>query len=115
MNFATEQLSDGRKSRPPTIVDGCSREFPAIEFDTSLPGERVTRVVDRLAETLGLPAAIVVDNGPEFVGSELDWWATKRGVNLCFIRLGKLVENAYFESFNGKFRDECLKEHWFTS
>ena len=122
MDFVSDQLSDGRKFRSLTIVDDCSRESPAIEVDTSLPGKRVTRVLDRLAETRGLPDAIVVDNGPEFVdngpefaGNELDSRAHKRGVNLCFIRPGKPVENAYIESFNGKFRDECLNEHWFTS
>lgn len=115
MDFVSDQLSDGRKFRSLTIVDDCSRESPAIEVDTSLPGKRVTRVLDRLAETRGLPDAIVVDNGPEFSGSELDSWAHARGVKLCFIRPGKPVENAYIESFNGKFRDECLNEHWFTS
>lgn len=115
MDFVSDQLSDGRKFRSLTIVDDCSRESPAIEVDTSLPGKRVTRVLDRLAESRGLPDAIVVDNGPEFSGSELDSWAHHRGVKLCFIRPGKPVENAYIESFNGKFRDECLNEHWFTS
>lgn len=115
MDFVSDQLCDGRKFRSLTIVDDFSRESPAIEVDTSLPGKRVTRVLDRLAETRGLPTAIVVDNGPEFAGSELDSWAHERGVKLCFIRPGKPVENAYIESFNGKFRDECLNEHWFTS
>lgn len=115
MDFVSDQLSDGRKFRSLTIVDDCSRESPAIEVDTSLPGKRVTRVLDRLADTRGLPDAIVVDNGPEFSGSELDSWAHQRGVKLCFIRPGKPVENVYIESFNGKFRDECLNEHWFTS
>ena len=71
MDFVSDQLSDGRKFRSLTIVDDCSRESPAIEVDTSLPGKRVTRVLDRLAETRGLPDAIVVDNGPEFAGNEL--------------------------------------------
>jgi len=58
---------------------------------------------------------IVVDNGPEFAGRTLDAWAYTRGVELRFIRPGKPIENAYVESFNGKFRDECLNEHWFIS
>jgi putative transposase len=115
MDFVSDQLSDGRKFRSLTIVDDYSREAPAIEVDTSLPGKRVTRVLNRLAETRGLPDAIVIDNGPEFSGKELDSWAHERKVKLCFIRPGKPVENAYIESFNGKFRDECLNEHWFTS
>jgi len=70
-------------------------------------------VLDRLAASRGLPAAIVLDNGPEFIGRALDAWAYGRGVALRFIRPGKPIENAYVESFNGHFRDECLNEHWF--
>jgi putative transposase len=76
---------------------------------------RITRVLDRLHGMVGLPKTIVVDNGPEFAGRTLDAWAYKRGVELRFIRPGKPIENAYVESFNGKFRDECLNEHWFIS
>jgi putative transposase len=63
----------------------------------------------------GLPQSIVLDNGPEFAGRTLEAWAYAAGVTLCFIRPGKPIENAYVESFNGKFRDECLNEHWFVS
>ena len=59
--------------------------------------------------------SITVDNGPEFDGQVLDKWAYRSGVQLSFIRPGKPNENAYIESFNGKFRDECLNEHWFIS
>ncbi|GLK96636.1 hypothetical protein GCM10008164_43790 [Achromobacter xylosoxidans] len=72
-------------------------------------------MLQRLAELHGLPKSITVDNGPEFAGRALDAWAYQVGVKLSFIRPGKAVENAYNESFNGKFRDECLNEHWFTS
>jgi putative transposase len=72
-------------------------------------------VLDRLAETIGLPDTLVMDNGPEFSGRALDTWAYARGVQLRFIRPGKPIENAFVESFNGKFRDECLNEHWFAS
>jgi len=89
------------------IVDDFTRECVAIEVDRSLPGLRVTRVLDRLALAVGLPDTIVVDNGPEFAGRTLDTWAYARGVTLRFIRPGKPIENAYVESFNGKFRDEC--------
>ena len=72
-------------------------------------------MLDRLRAAIGLPQTIVVDNGPEFAGRTLDAWAYARGVTLRFIRPGKPIENAYVESFNGKFRDECLNEHWFVS
>ena len=115
MDFTVDILADGRGFRTLNIVDDFTRECLAIEVDRSLPGLRVARVLDRLHATVGLPPSIVVDNGPEFAGRTLDAWAYARGVQLRFIRPGKPVENAYIESFNGKFRDECLNEHWFVS
>ena len=73
------------------------------------------RVLQHLQATAGVARTIVVDNGPEFAGRALDTWAYTNGVTLRFIRSGKPIDNAYIESFNGKFRDECLKEHWFVS
>ena len=115
MDFVSDSLCHGRKFRILTIVDDYSRESPAIEVDTSLSGLRVARVLDRLAQTRGLPGIITVDNGPEFAGKALDEWAYRNGVKLNFIRPGKPVENAFIESFNGRFRDECLNEHWFSN
>jgi putative transposase len=115
MDFVSDNLYDGRKFRCLTIVDDYSRESPAITVDTSLPGQRVTGILDYLGETRGLPDIIVCDNGPEFSGIMLDRWAHERGVKIAFIRPGKPTENAFIESFNGKFRDECLNENWFTS
>ena len=115
MDFTADTLADGRNFRTLNIVDDFTRECVAIEVDRSLPGLRVTRVLERLHAALGLPQTIVVDNGPEFAGRTLDAWAYARGVTLRFIRPGKPIENAYVESFNGKFRDECLNEHWFVS
>jgi len=115
MDFVADGLIGGRRLRCLTIVDDCTRECLAIEVDTSLPGLRVKTVLDRLADNRGLPQSITVDNGPEFDGKVLDQWAYRTGVQLSFIRPGKPNENAYIESFNGKFRDECLNEHWFIS
>ena len=115
MDFVADGLIGGRRLRCLTIVDDCTRECVAIEVDTSLPGLRVKTVLDRLADNRGLPQSITVDNGPEFDGKVLDQWAYRTGVQLSFIRPGKPNENAYIESFNGKFRDECLNEHWFIS
>lgn len=113
MDFTLDTLADGRAFRTLNIVDDYTRECVAIEVDRSLPGLRVTRVLDRLRAAIGLPQSIVLDNGPEFAGRILEAWAYAAGVTLCFIRPGKPIENAYIESFNGKFRDECLNEHWF--
>ncbi|MBA3505703.1 MAG: IS3 family transposase [Betaproteobacteria bacterium] len=115
MDFVADGLIGGRRLRCLTIVDDCTRECLAIEVDTSITGARVQSVLDRLADLRGLPRSITVDNGPEFDSQVLDKWAYRSGVQLSFIRPGKPNENAYIESFNGKFRDECLNEHWFIS
>jgi len=115
MDFTLDTLADGRAFRTLNIVDDYTRECVAIEVDRSLPGLRVTRVLERLRATVGLPQSIVLDNGPEFAGRTLEAWAYANTLTLCFIRPGKPIENAYVESFNGKFRDECLNEHWFVS
>jgi putative transposase len=113
MDFVRDTLGDGRAFRALTVVDDFTRESLAIEVDTSLPGERVMQVLERLAATRGLPRGIVCDNGPEFAGQVLDQWANRRGVALLFIEPGKPVQNAFAESFNGRLRDECLNETWF--
>ena len=115
MDFVSDSLVTGRRFRALTIVDDYSRECPAIEVDTSLGGARVVQVLERLAELRGLPEGITLDNGPEFTGRALDEWAYRRGAKLNHIRLGKPIENAYIESFNGRLRDECLNENWFLS
>jgi putative transposase len=113
MDFVHDRLADGRRVRTLTIVDDYTRECPAIEVATSIPGRRVCRVLDQLKEERGLPKTIVVDNGPEFAGFDLDQWAYREGVTLHFIEPGKPNQNAFIESFNAIFRDECLNEHWF--
>lgn len=115
MDYVADALIDGRKLRALTIVDDFTRECLAIEVDTSLPGSRVVAVLERLADTRGLPSSITVDHGPEFEGRVLDAWAYMRAVRLAFIRPGKPVDNCYIESFNGRLRDECLNEHWFIT
>ena len=114
MDFMSDTLLDGRCFRTLNIVDDFTRECLAIEVDTSLPGLRVARVLDCLVADRGRPQSIVVDNGPEFIGKVLDGRAYRHEVHLDFIRPGKPNENAFIESFNGKMRDECLNEHWFT-
>jgi putative transposase len=115
MDFVSDTLSCGRRFRALTIVDCHSRECLALEVDTSLNGERVVRVLERLKETRGLPAVIQTDNGPEFTGHTLDAWSYRNRVKLFFIEPGKPVQNAHIESFNGKLRNECLNMEWFTS
>ena len=115
MDFVSDSTVTGRRFRALAIVDDYSRECPAIEVDTFLGGARVVGVLERLAETKGLPEVITLDNGPEFAGKVMDEWAHRMGVKLSFIRPGKPVENAFAESFNGRLRDECLNTNWFMS
>jgi putative transposase len=115
MDFMRDSLANGRAIKVLSVVDEYTRKCFRIEVDTSINGVRVTRVLTEIAQLEGLPEIIVIDNGPEFIGNALDAWAYQRGVKLTFIRPGKPVENAYIESFNGRFRDECLNENWFLT
>jgi putative transposase len=115
MDFTHDNLADGRAFRTLNIMDAWNREALTLEADTSLTGKRVVRALDELAQTRGLPQAIQVDNGPEFRGLDLDQWAYQNAVKLHFIQPGKPTQNAHIESFNGKLRDECLNQEWFSS
>ena len=115
LDFLLDTLENGRRVRLLAVVDDFTRACLAIEVDTSIGGHRVVEVLQRLVETRGKPAGLITGNGPEFVGRALDAWAYAQGIRLHFIEPGKPNQNAYVESFNGRFRDECLNEHWFLS
>lgn len=115
MDFVSDALYNGRRFRALTIVDNFSRECLAIEADRGIRGEQVVAVLDRLKYNRGLPDVIRVDNGSEFISKAMDRWAYENGVKLGFSRPGKPVDNAFIESFNGSFRDECLNVNWFMS
>lgn len=114
MDFLSDTLSDGRKVRVLTVLDVFTRESLAIRADFRFSGERVVRVLEELMYTRGVPQSVRVDNGPEFTGTMLDLWAYFNKVTLDFSRPGKPTDNAFIESFNGRFRQECLDQHWFT-
>ena len=115
MDFVSDALYNGRRFRALTIVDNFSRECLAIEADQGIRGEQVVAVLERLKHTRGLPEVIRVDNGSEFISKAMDRWAYGNTVKLSFSRPGKPVDNAFIESFNGSFRDECLNVNWFMS
>ncbi len=115
MDFTSDQLANGRRFRTLNLVDVFTRECLAIEVAPSLPAYRVVRVLDRLREAGATPQRITVDNGPEFISRLVDAWAYEHKVTMDFIQPGKPMQNGFIESFNGKFRDECLDRHWFTS
>jgi putative transposase len=116
LDFVSDCTARSRRLKLLTVVDTFTRESLAIEVDTSISGERVARVLDRvIAERGGQPEEIVMDNGPELTSRALDQWAYERRIRLRFIAPGKPVQNAFIESFNGRLRDECLNQHWFWS
>jgi putative transposase len=115
MDFVHDRLVTGRRFKCLTMTDPCSKEAPVIEVDISIGGARVCRILDQLLLTRSLPETLILDNGPEFSETALDAWAAQHGVHLHFIQPGKPVQNAFIESFNGKFRDECLNQHWFVT
>ena len=115
MDFVSDALSDGRSFRTLNLIDAFTRQCLAIETDTSLSGERVVRVLEDVVARRGKPQFIQIDNGPEFRSKALDLWASKNGVKLDFIEPGKPTQNGLIESFNGRFRDECLNQEWFSS
>lgn len=115
MDFVMDALSSGRRLKCLTVVDDFTKEALELVLDHSISGEYVTRALDQVVRFRGTPRAIRTDQGPEFTGRALDQWAYRNGVDLKLIQPGKPTQNAYIESFNGKFRDECLNEHWFAT
>lgn len=115
MDFVSDALANGRRIKVLTIVDDFSKEAIDLVADFGISGQYVTRVLDQAARFRGYPKAIRTDQGPEFTGKALDQWAYKHGVELKLIQAGKPTQNAFIESFNGRFRDECLNDHWFTT
>ncbi len=115
MDFVFDRTAEGRVIKCLTIVDDATHESVAIEVERAISGHGVSRVLDRLKHSRGLPKVIRTDNGKEFCGKTMVIWGHERGVQLRLIEPGKPNQNAYIESFNGRLRDECLNEHWFPS
>jgi len=115
MDFIFDRTAEGRVIKCLVIVDDATHEAAAIEVERAISGHGVSRVLDRLALSRGLPQVIRTDNGKEFCGRAMVAWAYQRGVALRLIQPGKPNQNAYVESFNGRLRDECLNEHWFPT
>lgn len=115
VDFMSDQLANGRRFRVFNVVDDFSRECVLQVVDCSISGLRLTREFDRLSQTRTLPKTLVCDNGPELTSKAMYFWAKRAGVKLHFIQPGKPTQNAFIESFNGKFREYCLDLHWFAS
>jgi putative transposase len=115
LDFVSDTLATGQTFRVLTAIDEYTRESLAIEVDTSLPALRVIRVLEQLSAGRGGPEEVRVDHGPEFVSRAMGAWCEQRKILLRFIDPGKPMQNSYVESFNGRFRDECLNANWFLS
>ena len=115
MDFVFDRIATGRSLKALVIVDDATHEAVAVLAEHSIGGERLTRMMDEVCSRRGRPAVIRTDNGKEFTGKAMLNWAYRNGVSLRLIEPGKPNQNAYVESFNGRLRDECLNEHWFTS
>jgi len=115
MDFVNDVLYDGRKFRTFNLIDDCSREAIIQYADFSINGTRLVRLFEEIAEKRALPDQIVCDNGSEFTSKAFRKWAEENHVTIHYIDKGKPTQNAFVESFNGKFRDECLNEEWFES
>lgn len=116
MDFVADQLFDGRKFRTLTLVDNFSRECLTIGVGQSIKGIDVVKILEDLKRQKNIiPRRIQVDNGSEFISKDFDKWAYENNVTLDFSRPGKPTDNAFIESFNGSFRDECLNVNWFLS
>lgn len=115
MDFVFDALANRRPIKCLTVVDDCTKEAVEILVAKRINGQGVADALDAVCRFRGYPATIRTDQGPEFTGRALDQWAHANGVTLTLTQPGKPTQNAYIESFNGKFRDECLNEQWFTS
>lgn len=115
MDFVSDQLSNGRRFSTLNTVDDYSREMVGQLVDFSITGVQVARFLDQLSETRPMPDKIVCDNGTEFTSKAVFFWQKQTGVELGFIQPGKPTQNAFVESLNSKFRNECLNQHWFRS
>lgn len=115
MDFVSDSLASGRRIKFLTVADDFSHECVQIGADFGISGEYVTRLLDETARFRGYPRAVRTDNGPEFTSRAFMAWAQVHGIRHILIEPGRPMQNGYIESFNGKFRDECLNEHWFQT
>jgi len=115
LDFMSDSLESGRAFRTLNVIDDFNREALWIEVDTSLPAERVIRVLEILVLWRGYPQQLRIDNGPELISHKLAAWAKKHKVVLAFIQPGKPAQNAYIERFNRTYREDILDAYLFST
>ncbi len=115
LDFVHDSLACGRKLRLLTVIDVYTRESLKIVVDTALNGQSVLDALEELLKEREEPEVILSDNGTGFTSNKVVSWQQTKGVKWEYIEPGKPFQNGSIESFNGKLRDECLNEHWFTT
>jgi putative transposase len=115
MDFVSDQLTSGRRFRVLNVIDDCTRECLGQLVDVSISGQAVARFLNALLRCYEAPPRIVCDNGTEFTSKAMFEWQKESRVQLHFIQPGKPTQNAFIESFNGKLREACLNQLWFTN
>lgn len=115
IDFVFDTCADGRSLKCLTVIDEWTRECLAIDVAAGIRGGRVAEVLSRLVSVRGAPRHLRCDNGPEFISKALVKWRGEQGVETAFIDPGKPWQNGRNESFNGRFRDECLSMEWFRT
>jgi putative transposase len=113
LDYMSDSLMNGNKFRTVNILDDCNREALHIEASHSMPSSRVTKVLDNVAEIRGYPDKLRLDNGPENLSRNMQNWANKHGVTICYIQPGKPAQNALIERFNRTYREEVLNMNLF--
>jgi len=114
-DFVFDWCANGQQLKCLTVTDEWTKEGLAIEVDGGIRSGRVIEVLSRLVSERGAPLYLCSDNGPEFVSRALLKWIVEQGIETALIDPGKPWQNGAVESFNGKFRDECLSLEWFLS
>jgi putative transposase len=114
VDFMTDMLTTGKRFRTFNVIDNYTRECLCIGVATSIPSTKVIEYLNKIIKIRGKPSSITLDNGTEFTSKVFDQWAFENNITLDFIQPGKPTQNGLIESFNGKFRDECLNANVFT-
>lgn len=115
LDFIFDSVAFNRKLKVLTVIDPVTNRSPVIHTASSITGNDVANILERVCESRGYPKFIQCDNGPEFRSRELDKWCYGKGIKILFSRPGKPIDNCHIESFNGTFRYECLNSHYFET
>jgi putative transposase len=114
-DFVFDACANGQQLKCLTVIDEFTRECLAIDVAGSIRSGRVIEVLSKLVSVRGAPKFLRSDNGPEFVSRAVLQWLNDAGIDTAPIDPGKPWQNGANESFNGKFRDECLGMQWFKN